>query len=160
MATILNTFQTQQNYWLTNPSHLLLKPFKELHDRDTSADKEKSSRVMWAIALLVDTYPRSNPFRNLSEKERLALIERDYLGASLKEFDSLIKVYKKVCMTPLQRMLNEFSVKMDQRSIMLETNDYMACFQNYILLHLGLKKPHNSVSYLINQELPSSQNLY
>ena len=79
---------------------------------------------MWAIALLVDTYPRSNPFRNLSEKERLALIERDYLGASLKEFDSLIKVYKKVCMTPLQRMLNEFSVKMDQRSIMLETNDY------------------------------------
>ena len=79
---------------------------------------------MWAIALLVDTYPRSNPFRNLSEKERLALIERDYLGASLKEFDSLIKVYKKVCMTPLQRMLNEFSVKMDQRSLMLETTDY------------------------------------
>lgn len=111
---------------------------------------------MWAIALLVDTYPRSNPFRNLSEKERLALIERDYLGASLKEFDSLIKVYKKVCMTPLQRMLNEFSVKMDQRSIMLETNDYTidnaAAIDKLLTNTKVLQDTYTSLLEMVNKE--------
>ena len=111
---------------------------------------------MWAIALLVDTYHRSNPFRNLSEKERLALIERDYLGASLKEFDSLIKVYKKVCMTPLQRMLNEFSVKMDQRSIMLETNDYTidnaAAIDKLLTNTKVLQDTYTSLLEMVNKE--------
>ena len=111
---------------------------------------------MWAIALLVDTYPRSNPFRNLSEKERLALIERDYLGASLKEFDSLIRVYKKVCMTPLQRMLNEFSVKMDQRSIMLETSDYTidnaAAIDKLLTNTKVLQDTYTSLLEMVNKE--------
>lgn len=111
---------------------------------------------MWAIALLVDTYPRSNPFRNLSEKERLALIERDYLGASLKEFDSLIKVYKKVCMTPLQRMLNEFSVKMDQRSIMLETTEYTidnaAAIDKLLTNTKVLQDTYTSLLEMVNKE--------
>lgn len=111
---------------------------------------------MWAIALLVDTYPRSNPFRNLSEKERLALIERDYLGASLKEFDSLIKVYKKVCMTPLQRMLNEFSVKMDQRSLMLETTEYTidnaASIDKLLTNTKVLQDTYTSLLEMVNKE--------
>jgi len=63
MTTITRNFETDENFWETNPAFKSIKVFNEFQKKDKSKNKSRSSQIMWAIAFLVDPH-KHNPWKN------------------------------------------------------------------------------------------------
>ena len=163
MSTILETFQVNNNYWEVNPTHLLIPEFKKIYDIDTSENKFKSSKLLWAIALYIDIVPKSNPYRNLKDSERKVLVETNFLGASLDSYTTLISKYKELCVTPIRRALQEFLIKLDDRNRMLAETAYTienAQVVDKLLANTNtLNDTYNDLVEKVNKEMEVETNL-
>lgn len=118
MRGILNNFNTNSNFWEINPE--LIVAFKDVYDNDKSSKKEKSSRMMWAIALIYDP---DSKFKNLILSERIARIEADFLHDKIVH-DSVVSKYIDLVTTPAQRHLIMWNKKMDEKSELLSKLKY------------------------------------
>ena len=78
MTSIVKVWVPQENYWVIHPMAQEFGVFKKFYSKDKSKKKEKSSRIMWAIATLIDPH-EDNILRNQPEQERKMLIATDYL---------------------------------------------------------------------------------
>ena len=63
--SLLTNFQLDANFWQTYPQMILPKAFNDLSKKDKSKGKEESSKIMWAVAMLIDN-SETNKFKNLS----------------------------------------------------------------------------------------------
>lgn len=116
---ILNNFEITANFWSINPQLVIPNDFNKLYESDKSKKKDDSSKLMWAIALIVDT---ESKFYNLSLKERKDIVARDYLKNTKfdwKTLDKQVTTYEKLILTPAQRQLSEWNRLMDEK------NEYM-----------------------------------
>jgi len=100
--------------------------FKEVYDPDNSSSKEASSKLMWAIALLV--HPSSD-FADLGDLERERFIKEDYLKQDDFSFESpeiieLIEKFSDHCITREQRFLYNLGKKLDERDRFLANIPY------------------------------------
>jgi hypothetical protein len=121
---ILSSFSLSSNFWETNEHLLLIKEFKEFHKRDKSRSKKDSSKIMWAISLLV--HPKSK-FNELSQEEKIKLISEEYLEESkawIIEYSLLIDVYKHLVLTKLQRIALDWGNKLDERMRLIMSTPY------------------------------------
>ncbi len=122
---ILNNFSISNNFWKENPHFLIVKEFKEFHKSDKSKNKEASSKIMWAIALLV--HPKSKFYQALYE-ERKKIIDDDYLSSESAEWDqkynNYIIKFKEVALTRMQRNAAIWSDKFDERMEFLRSTPY------------------------------------
>ena len=115
-------FNLSSDFWKLNPQFKLLEESKELINNKKL--KHSSSQIMWAIMLLV--HPESL-YYNLSEKERLSTINREYLKDN--EYDlyihkDLIKRIKDLLTTPAKRQLLQWNRIMDEKSEFMEKTSY------------------------------------
>ena len=105
----------ENNFWLENPSLLILKEFKDLFDKDKSKNQTESSLLMWAIYYA--TSPDSNYF-NLPDKYDILkdrLLKRPEL--KWEQYDNIIAFYKEIVLTSAERALinwNEVMVLRDR----------------------------------------------
>jgi hypothetical protein len=122
---ILNNFDILSNFWKENPEFLIIKEFQEFHLNDKSKAKERGSKVMWAIALLV--HPKSKFFQSQYE-ERKKIIQDDYLSFEALNWDlkysNLISRFKEVALTRIQRNAAIWSDKFDERMDFLKSTKY------------------------------------
>ena len=121
---ILNNFDTKANFWQINPQLCIMEPLKTLYDADKSKSKEDSSKIMWAIALIVD--PESK-FFNLPLDQRRKLISKDYLQNPKFNFDDYkehARFYELLSITPAKRQLVIWNTKLDEKTSLLEKMVY------------------------------------
>jgi len=64
MRAISKNWNTDENYWQMNPIIKTISQFNKLYTSDKSKNKQKSSKIMWAIALFLDPND-SNVWRNV-----------------------------------------------------------------------------------------------
>ena len=126
MTTIVRNFNTNDNFWETNPAFKTIKIFKLFHDDDKTKGKKRSSQIMWAIAFLLDPH-QDNPWKNLSESDKKLLIIDDYL--KLKSFDwdnykDLINEYYNRVLTLAEKDFYELMEKMHERKEFIKNTPY------------------------------------
>lgn len=123
--TILNNFDIESNFWEENPHFLLFNPFRTFHKNDKSRKKDRSSRVMWSIALLV--HPKSK-FADSDYDRRKEIIVEDYLKfediSFDKKYSELIEVFKEEAMTRKQTVYVMWGDKLNERMKMLSETKY------------------------------------
>lgn len=122
MERLVNNFSIYENFWDCNPNIRAIKQFNELYEKLG----KKSSKLMWAIALLVDRHP-DNPYKNLSEEDRRLLIKDDYLKDNTFEWwenEKYVSEYKIFCLSPVDRALIQIEKKIDERDRLINETQY------------------------------------
>lgn len=105
----------ENNFWTENLEISMIKEFDDLYSADTSKNKEKSSKIMWAIYF---AYNPNSKLYNLPDK--LKVIARDHLKDPKFKWSSVAKqveVYKELVLTDAERALlkwNEIMIMRDQ----------------------------------------------
>jgi hypothetical protein len=130
--TIINSFSPTANFWKNNPQ--LTIHFKKFYDDDTTKDKERSSKIMWAIAFLVDPN-ENNTFRNMKYNDKLEVLKTNYLNEknfSWLKYDSLIETYKQKVLTISELALHVLNRKLEERINLI--NDTPLNLQNAELI--------------------------
>ena len=101
------------SFWDTHPELMMLESFNALHYKDSSKNKQDSSRKMWAI------YYAHNPeskFFNMPNK--LLVLARDFLKDPAFNWDSVrdqVFTYKELVLTPAERGLVNWTEIMNVR---------------------------------------------
>lgn len=116
--SVLNNFNFDVNFWELYPQMRLPVAFSSLYEKDKSKGKTESSKIMWAIAMLVDN-SEENKFRNLSEDDRKLLIKSDYIGDDSFDFDNYkeaVKQYSELHLSKLEAELRRQELKLEERA--------------------------------------------
>lgn len=126
MTTIVRNFNTDDNFWETNPAFKSIKIFREFYEEDKSRKSKKSSQIMWAIAFLIDPHV-DNPWKNLSEEDKKDLIAEEYLedeSFKWKEYQHLIDEYYERVLTLAEKDFYELQEKMHERKQFIKDTPY------------------------------------
>ncbi|AGO48984.1 hypothetical protein N356_gp092 [Cellulophaga phage phi14:2] len=126
MDSIVRNFNTNDNFWETNPSFLTVAIFQKFNSEDKSKGKSKSSQIMWAIAFLLDPH-QDNIWRNLSDEDKRLLIVEDYLKIKdfkWNDYQELIDSYYSRCLTVPEKDYLELIDKMTERKNFIKNTPY------------------------------------
>ena len=128
MTTISKNWNLDENYWILNPMIKAVKAFNNFYEKDKSKKKEESSKLMWAIAMLIDPSDY-NIYRNLNQQDRAKLIAEDFLGDVKFNWDhpeikELTDTYTQFCITVAERQLYNYESKMAEREAFINTTKY------------------------------------
>lgn len=114
-------------YWDIFPEHKTVKIFKELFKADRSKDKNKSSKAMWYLALVVDI---DSELYSMSKEEQLEIgcdmvgLEVDkYLGNKTKLYE-YEEFYGFLIDTPLSADVRSLELKMLERQKFIKDTPY------------------------------------
>ena len=121
---ILDSFDTDVNFWKVHPQLKVPLPFASIYKDDRSKSKSKSSQLMWAIALLVDP---DSKFSNISYGNRKSMISKDYLkdeNFDWGAYKEAVVFYERSLISPAKRQLMVWNKKMDEKTLYLDTLTY------------------------------------
>ena len=130
--SIINSFNINSNFWSNNPQ--LITIFNDVYENDTSKNKERSSKIMWAIALLLDPN-ENNSYRNMMYEDKLNLLSSNYIkekNFNWVKYDDIIERYKKYVLTKTEYALHVMERKLEERLRLL--NDTPITLDNADLL--------------------------
>lgn len=126
MTTITRDFNTDENFWETNPAFKSISVFNEFFEQDKSKGKKKSSQIMWAIAFLLDPH-QDNPWKNLSDEDRRMLIVEDYIKDDKfkwSKYKDLQEEYYNRVLTLAEKDYVELVEKMHERKEFIKNTPY------------------------------------
>jgi len=124
--SLLVSFDVDANIWEIEPQLKIPAVFAELYKNDKSKNKAHSSKIMWAIALLVDNSD-FNKFRNLPIKEKKEFISEDYLqnpDFNWEMYTPLIEEFKELTLSKLEKSLFIYEEKLDERTEFVKNTKY------------------------------------
>ncbi len=124
--SVLTNFDIDTNFWEVNPQFKIPKKFKDLYTKDKSKNKAHSSKIMWAIALLIDN-SSDNKFRNMLIKDKKILIAEDYLNNPefvWEDYEDLIDQYITLNMSRNERSLLIYEQKLEERDLFIRNTKY------------------------------------
>lgn len=119
--SILKNFNLDVNFWQLNPQLVLV--FNNLYNSDNSKNKEKSSKIMWAIAMLYDP-SENNQFRNAEFDKKKELIRSVYINDKNFAWENYlveIEVYKDYALSPIEREILVLEESLASRREFLRT---------------------------------------
>lgn len=122
----IKEFLDKESFWKLYPGLEYIPEFKEIHDRDKSKNKMDSSKVMWAIAYLVDN-SEANTYNGYSIDERKEVLKANFLNQPLLNWDThsnRIEKFKEWCRTPEEKTLAEFDELMEDRKKLIKDKNY------------------------------------
>lgn len=110
---MIQIFDPLTDFWQANPGYKI--PFKEL------VKKKDSSKIMWSIALLVSD---KSPYKELLEKDRKDLIEKDYFKVKWEDYKEEIKLFESLNYSKVKRQLNNWQNKLEERDEFMAKTQY------------------------------------
>ena len=127
METLATAFNFKEgNFWKTNPGFTYFEVLQEFDKNDKTKGKAQSSKVMWAIALLIDP-SKDNPYRNMKFHDRKELIATEYLenkNFDWSKYQVFIDEYEKRATTEIEQQLHRFKIKMEERQAFIDGTRY------------------------------------
>lgn len=127
--SLINSFNTDENFWIINPQFKNVQPFKNHHNSDKSRGKGKSSKIMWFVVQIADT-SANNVFKNMIYEEKVALLsldfmqDADYYDTNEDLLQPLIDTYRRLHTTPALKAMEEWNEKMIERSEFIKNTSY------------------------------------
>lgn len=121
--SLLKNFNPEMSFWEANPSVNSIPEFDKLKSK---VGKSKSSRILWAIAFLLDK-GQDNMWRNVSEKDAKILIKDEYLKMKdfkFEDYEEQMNAYKRHLMTAAERSLLAWERKMEERDDFIKSTPY------------------------------------
>jgi len=121
---MIETFNTDLNFWQANPNCKIPEVFNKFYKNDKSKNKKDSSLIMWAISLLLH---KSSPYVNLSASDKKLLIASDYLKDKefkWEEISYLINEYERLNLSKAQKLLKQWEEKLEERSEFIKNLSY------------------------------------
>jgi len=124
---MINTFDTDKNFWQEHPDMKVITPFKQIFEDDRSKKKETSSMLMWFIVLC---YDRDSKLFKLPLKDKYAIAGEDYCGdveyysKNNILIDMCIEQYIELQYTPMQRQMMTLERLLAKRAKYLEEAEY------------------------------------
>ncbi len=103
----------ENNFWKEYYGLNFHSVFNKLYENDKSKDKEKSSKIMWAIFLLVN--PDSNLYNDPNKED--AIIKNYLKDSKFKwdDYEDIIYAYKDVVLTTAEKALQNWNELMIMR---------------------------------------------
>lgn len=128
MTSLIKIWIPNDNYWDLHPMFKNFGKFKEIYNKDKSKKKIESSKLMWAIAMLVDPHDE-NLIRNQPLTEKKLLISTDFLEDKQFNWDhpeiiELITEYTNFALSIAEKELIRYELKLTQRGDFLQDVDY------------------------------------
>lgn len=126
MDTLLKILDPTVSFWVAHPNFLSIGKFKAFHDQDKGKKKDKSSRIMWAIAFLVDLHPE-NTWRNKPEAEKKPVLAEDVIGDKDFNWDDvqdLVDEYLDRCTSIPKKELRNFLNKIHDRQKFIDKTPF------------------------------------
>lgn len=157
--SIIKIWNPLENYWTLNPTMVTKAEFKELYEQDKSRGKDKSSNLMWAIALILDPSD-SNIYRHLNYSERKDIVEKDYINKEYyktekftwENYNDIILAYENLCISQLERELIRLKKKLSDRVHLIESTPYsLDTFEALDKLILNTKKIYEQLTQIQEQ---------
>jgi hypothetical protein len=105
--SVVKTFDENQNFWKVNPQFKVLGAFKDLYNSDKTKNKDKSSKIMWAIAFRLDP-SESNIYRNLEDEDKKKYLHKDFIKDpkfKWEDYEDIVDLYKSMILTQAQKSL-------------------------------------------------------
>lgn len=123
MAEVLVDFHKveEEIFWQKYPEAKYLEPFATMYNADKSKDKYKSSKFMWALALVESPI---SMWYNLPDKyERVA---KDFLKQDIdwKDYESHILTFRESQLSQAERSLANWEDFMRKRDKYLKSQEY------------------------------------
>jgi hypothetical protein len=125
MSSVLSKFDTNASFWEAVPQFKTIEPFKTLYKEDHNRNKTPSSKIMWAIAQLIEL--DDNKLALYPEEERKMVIASDYLekpNFKWEKYEQYIEKYKELMLTPAERALYVQRKKTEERNNFLTSVEY------------------------------------
>jgi len=111
---------SKDNFWEINHQYTYI--FLEFYNSDNSKNKEKSSKIMWAVYFKI--HPKSD-FYNLSNKD--AIIKTKWLkddNFDWSEYESIIELFKESILTQAQKSLILWDETLKKRDEFVHSQDF------------------------------------
>ena len=127
--SLITSFNTDENFWITNPQFKTLRPFKRLFESDRSRNKVTSSKQMWFVAQALDDNP-ANIFKNVGVEERVDYLSSDYMedkeyyNKREEELKPYMDKYEYLHTTIARKALQELLDKLVARAIFIKDTEY------------------------------------
>ena len=150
MQSATKNWNTDENYLQLNPIMKTIPKFKVLFDKDKSKNKQKSSKIMWAIALFLDPNEH-NVWRNTRKEDKIKLIEEDFMKGEDFKFSyppviELLEEYLDKCITVAQKELINIENKLQERGKFIKETPYK--LDSYEETENGYKKVKGTAEQL------------
>ena len=128
MTSISTAWMTNENYWEVNPMHKEFGVFKIFYKKDKTKSKDKSSKILWAVAMLIDPN-ESNLLKNHPLKDKKRLIAEDYLEDAdfnweHPEIEELKAFYLENCLSIAEKELIRYEEKLYERGEFISKTHY------------------------------------
>lgn len=128
MNSLAKVWNPSENYWSLHPMMATIGEFKKFYTQDKTKGKTESSRIMWAVAMLIDPHT-DNVLRATDKVARVRIISEDILEEPDFQWEhpyvvALLGEYKFIAMTHLERQVTNFETKLEQRDKFLADTNY------------------------------------
>ena len=106
---------------------LAIKEFRNMFDFYKTRDEGKEENAIKAFTYLHFMYDPESPYLFMPEEDREASIKKDFKGAFNPAHDQVFldaeEKMKKLCESPISRLLNALKVSLDKMSLFLVTEE-------------------------------------
>ena len=124
--SVLSNFSVSVNFWDLCPLMRVPDLFSKLYNADKSKHKEESSKLMWAIAMIMDT-SEDNIYRNLIEDERKQVVAMDWLKDEKfkwEDYQKYLDLYQQLNSSKLEKDLYLLECKVEERTKFIQDTKY------------------------------------
>lgn len=113
------------NPFVNNPHLTIISPYKEIYDRDKSAEKVKASNEIYAIWVMSSPDEKENVWIKLSEEKRKEIIGKNVkINWEDKYIKEGISLYPELCMSIAEKTLKSIQHKLLERDKFLKSSPY------------------------------------
>ena len=126
----MENFNTTENFWDVHPALAAAGPFKEIHRKDKSRGKDRSSKLAWCVKLI---WNRKSEFYNLPEvgaDNKIDLVFEDVYGeakyykSNKESVEELRSFYISSTTSAAARTLLGIEEKLKERDAFLRVTKY------------------------------------
>ena len=151
MRNIVENYSPINNFWDYNPQFTLVNPFRKLWKNDRSKNKNASSNLMWAIALIY--HPKSDLY-NIANKEEK--ISETVLGIKLADTEKYwednkeyVDAFIEAALTQAEKSLLSWCDYMKKRDVYLKNTEYY--FDQYKVDKMGNNVLSKTGQYIVEK---------
>lgn len=126
LVNIEKQFDIDTNFWDLNPQLAVMSPFNKLYNRDSTPEKDMSSREGWAIFLFAESSARSKFYRLPIEERKQEIKENlcPHMNWNDEVIKECISKYPILCMSAVERALKEEEDFLIKRSDFIKEQEY------------------------------------
>lgn len=130
---MIQVFDIETNFWEMHPDFKAAGASKKLYDSDRTKKKDKTSKLMWTIALIWDMnskYYNMPEYDTEDEQGKISLMFEEVYGDKeyyLKNQEQILYLkmqYIRMQDTPSKRALRDLQDKVDERAIFIKQTKY------------------------------------